>query len=115
MACGSFAADPVIDPRTAMRCDPASAATVARLGRRAGGQMVVDLVKRDRGRGRNSDRLRGRPDRLTGELLELLRRLPRVAFELYSLASGGSVAARLTGNAAALDRTRAAMRRAIGL
>jgi AcrR family transcriptional regulator len=38
-----------------------------------------------------------------------------VAFELHSLASGGSVAGRLTGDAAALDRTRAAMRRAIGL
>jgi AcrR family transcriptional regulator len=38
-----------------------------------------------------------------------------VAFELHSLASGGSVAARLTGDATGLDRTRAAMRRAIGL
>ena len=38
-----------------------------------------------------------------------------VAFELHSLASGGSVAGRLLGDAAALDRTRAAMRRAIGL
>jgi AcrR family transcriptional regulator len=38
-----------------------------------------------------------------------------VAFELHSLASGGSVAARLIGDAAGLDRTRAAMRRAIGL
>ena len=38
-----------------------------------------------------------------------------VAFELHSLASGGSVAGRLTGDATALDRTRAAMRRAIGL
>ena len=38
-----------------------------------------------------------------------------VAFELHSLASGGSVAGRLTGDHAALDRTRAAMRRAIGL
>ncbi len=38
-----------------------------------------------------------------------------VAFELHSLASGGSVAGRLTGDPAALDRTRAAMRRAIGL
>jgi AcrR family transcriptional regulator len=38
-----------------------------------------------------------------------------VAFELHSLASGGSVAGRLTGDAAALDRTRAAMRRALGL
>lgn len=38
-----------------------------------------------------------------------------VAFELHSLASGGSVAGRLTGDAAALDRTRSAMRRAIGL
>ena len=38
-----------------------------------------------------------------------------VAFELHSLASGGSVAGRLIGDAAALDRTRAAMRRAIGL
>jgi AcrR family transcriptional regulator len=37
-----------------------------------------------------------------------------VAFELHSLASGGSVAGRLTGDAAALDRVRAAMRRAIG-
>jgi len=38
-----------------------------------------------------------------------------VAFELHSLASGGSVAGRLTGDAAALDRVHAAMRRAIGL
>jgi AcrR family transcriptional regulator len=38
-----------------------------------------------------------------------------VAFELHSLASGGSVAARLTGDATGLDRTRAAMRRAIEL
>jgi AcrR family transcriptional regulator len=38
-----------------------------------------------------------------------------VAFELHSLASGGSVAGRLIGDDAALDRTRAAMRRAIGL
>src|SRR4051794_30975640 len=38
-----------------------------------------------------------------------------VAFELHSLASGGSVAGRLIGDAAALDRTRAAMRRAVGL
>lgn len=38
-----------------------------------------------------------------------------VALELHSLASGGSVVARLTGDAAALDRVRAAMRRAIGL
>ena len=38
-----------------------------------------------------------------------------VAFELHSLASGGSVAGRLLGDPAALDRTRAAMRRAIGL
>lgn len=38
-----------------------------------------------------------------------------VAFELHSLASGGSVAGRLTGDDAALDRVRAAMRRAIGL
>lgn len=38
-----------------------------------------------------------------------------VAFELHSLASGGSVAGRLIGDTAALDRTRAAMRRAIGL
>lgn len=37
-----------------------------------------------------------------------------VAFELHSLASGGSVAGRLTGDAAALDRTRAAMRRVLG-
>jgi len=37
-----------------------------------------------------------------------------VAFELHSLASGGGVAARLTGDAAGLDRTHAAMRRAIG-
>lgn len=37
-----------------------------------------------------------------------------VAFELHSLASGGSVAARLLGDPAALDRTHAAMRRAIG-
>lgn len=38
-----------------------------------------------------------------------------VAFELYSLASGGGVAGRLLGDQQALDRTRAAMRRAIGL
>jgi AcrR family transcriptional regulator len=38
-----------------------------------------------------------------------------VAFELHSLASGGSVAGRLTGDDAALDRVHAAMRRAIGL
>jgi AcrR family transcriptional regulator len=38
-----------------------------------------------------------------------------VAFELHSLASGGSVVGRLTADAAALDRTRAAMRRTIGL
>jgi AcrR family transcriptional regulator len=38
-----------------------------------------------------------------------------VAFELHSLASGGSVAGRLIGDAGALDRTRAAMRRTIGL
>jgi AcrR family transcriptional regulator len=38
-----------------------------------------------------------------------------VAFELHSLASGGSVAARLLGDPDALDRTRAAMRRAAGL
>ena len=37
-----------------------------------------------------------------------------VALELHSLASGGSVAGRLTGDDAAFDRTRAAMRRAIG-
>jgi AcrR family transcriptional regulator len=38
-----------------------------------------------------------------------------VAFELHSLASGGGVAGRLIGDERALDRTRAAMRRAIGL
>lgn len=38
-----------------------------------------------------------------------------VAFELHSLASGGGVAGRLLGDATALDRTHAAMRRAIGL
>jgi len=38
-----------------------------------------------------------------------------VAFELHSLASGGSVAGRLIGDATALERTRAAMRRALGL
>ena len=38
-----------------------------------------------------------------------------VAFELHSLASGGGVAGRLIGDAAALDRIRTAMRRAIGL
>src|SRR3954466_14927485 len=37
-----------------------------------------------------------------------------VAFELHSLASGGSVAARLLGDSAPLHRTHAAMRRAIG-
>jgi AcrR family transcriptional regulator len=38
-----------------------------------------------------------------------------VAFELHSLASGGGVTGRLIGDAAALDRTHAAMRSAIGL
>ena len=38
-----------------------------------------------------------------------------VAFELHSLASGGGVAARLLGDPAGLDRTRAAMRRVVGL
>ena len=38
-----------------------------------------------------------------------------IAFELHSLASGGSVAGRLLADDEALDRTRAAMRRAIGL
>ena len=38
-----------------------------------------------------------------------------VAFELHSLASGGSVAGRVLGDADGLDRTRAAMRRALGL
>ncbi|HEX8085307.1 MAG TPA: TetR/AcrR family transcriptional regulator [Solirubrobacteraceae bacterium] len=38
-----------------------------------------------------------------------------IAFELHSLASGGSVAARLTDDPTGLDRTRAAMRRAAGL
>lgn len=38
-----------------------------------------------------------------------------VAFELHALASGGSVAGRLIGDPAALDRTRRAMRRAVGL
>ena len=38
-----------------------------------------------------------------------------VAFELHSLASGGSVAGRLLGDPAALDRVRGAMRRALGL
>ena len=38
-----------------------------------------------------------------------------VAFELHSLASGGSVAGRLLGDPGALDRVRAAMRRALGL
>jgi len=37
-----------------------------------------------------------------------------VAFELHSLASGGSVAGRLLGDERALVRTRTAMRRAIG-
>ncbi len=37
-----------------------------------------------------------------------------VAFELHSLASGGSVAARLLDDPAGLDRVRGAMRRAIG-
>jgi hypothetical protein len=37
-----------------------------------------------------------------------------VALELHSLASGGSVAGRLTADPTALDRIRAAMRRAIG-
>ncbi|MFL5844805.1 MAG: TetR/AcrR family transcriptional regulator [Solirubrobacteraceae bacterium] len=37
-----------------------------------------------------------------------------VAFELHSLASGGSVAGRLLGDDRALERTRAAMRRALG-
>lgn len=38
-----------------------------------------------------------------------------VAFELHSLASGGSVAGRVLGDDEALDRVHAAMRRAIGL
>jgi AcrR family transcriptional regulator len=38
-----------------------------------------------------------------------------VAFELHALASGGSVAGRLLGDPAALDRVRAAMRRTAGL
>jgi AcrR family transcriptional regulator len=38
-----------------------------------------------------------------------------IAFELHSLASGGSVAGRVTADPTALDRTRAAMRRTIGL
>jgi AcrR family transcriptional regulator len=38
-----------------------------------------------------------------------------VALELHSLASGGSVAARLLGDDGALERVRAAMRRAVGL
>jgi AcrR family transcriptional regulator len=38
-----------------------------------------------------------------------------IAFELHSLASGGSVAGRLLDDGAALERTHAAMRRAIGL
>jgi AcrR family transcriptional regulator len=38
-----------------------------------------------------------------------------IALELHSLASGGSVAGRLLGDAGALDRVRAAMRRALGL
>ena len=38
-----------------------------------------------------------------------------VAFELHSLASGGGVAGRLLADPDALDRTRGAMRRAIGL
>ncbi len=38
-----------------------------------------------------------------------------VAFELHSLGSGGSVTGRVTADPKALDRTRAAMRRAIGL
>ena len=38
-----------------------------------------------------------------------------VAFELHSLGSGGSVTGRVTADPAALDRTRAAMRRAVGL
>ena len=38
-----------------------------------------------------------------------------VAFELHSLASGGGVASRLLADPAGLDRTRAAMRRALGL
>ena len=38
-----------------------------------------------------------------------------VAFELHSLASGGSVAARLLADPGGLERVRAAMRRAVGL
>lgn len=38
-----------------------------------------------------------------------------IAFELHSLASGGSVASRLLGDPRGLDRTRAAMRQAVGL
>src|SRR4051794_183867 len=46
---------------------------------------------------------------------ELDRDPADVAFELHSLASGGSVAGRLLGDSATLDRVRAAMRRALGL
>lgn len=38
-----------------------------------------------------------------------------LAFELHALASGGGVAARLVGEAQAFERTRRAMRRALGL
>lgn len=38
-----------------------------------------------------------------------------IALELYALASGGSVVSRLTDNPAGLQRTHAAMRRALGL
>jgi hypothetical protein len=38
-----------------------------------------------------------------------------IAFELHSLASGGSVAARLLADPEGLDRVRAAMRRVVGL
>lgn len=38
-----------------------------------------------------------------------------VAFELHALASGGSVAARVLGDEDGLERTHAAMRRALGL
>ena len=39
----------------------------------------------------------------------------QIAIELHALASGGSVASRLLGDPEQLDRTRVAMRRAIGL
>ena len=62
----------------------------------------LGVLEREAAAARDAGRPAGRP------------RPADVAFELHSLASGGSVAGRLLGDERALDRTRAAMRRAIG-